>query len=90
MPGAYDTNRELLEAVSKNVQLRRADDYLARESERMRALDVEALRRQAAALAPDTAVWLAVGDKQKILPQLQQLGWDRIVELDKQGEPVGP
>jgi zinc protease len=88
LPGAYDTNRQLLEAVSRNVELRRADDYPATEGSRLRALDLDALRRQASALSPDAAVWLAVGDRQKILPQLQQLGWDRIVELDKQGEPI--
>jgi predicted Zn-dependent peptidase len=89
LPGAYDTNRELLEAMSKNVQLQRADDYPATEGTRLRALDLEALRHQAATFGPDAAVWLAVGDKQKILPQLQNLDWARIVELDKQGEPIG-
>ncbi|HSB96091.1 MAG TPA: pitrilysin family protein [Spongiibacteraceae bacterium] len=93
LPGAYETNKALLQAFSKNVQLQRPDNYLADESARLRALDLTLLQRQVAALSPSHAVWLAVGDKQKMLPQLmssqlQQLGWGDIVELDVEGVPL--
>jgi zinc protease len=90
LPGAYETNKALLQAFSKNVQLRRPDNYLADESTRLRALDVSRVQQQATVLSSNRAVWLAIGDKQKILPQLQQLGWGDIVELDKEGAPLTP
>jgi flagellar motor switch/type III secretory pathway protein FliN len=34
------------------------------------------------------AVYLVVGDKQKILPQLRALGWGNVVELDREGAPI--
>jgi hypothetical protein len=49
---------------------------------------LSALQRQAAALAPGAAVWLAIGDRRQLLPQLQQLNWGDVVELDKEGEPL--
>jgi len=100
LPGAYETNKALLQAFSKNVQLQRPDNYLADESARLRALDLALLQRQAAVLSPSHAVWLAIGDKQKMLPQLmssqlmssqlQQLDWGDIVELDAEGAPLEP
>ncbi len=90
LPGAYETNNAVLQAFSKNVRLQRPDDYLANESARLRALDLAAVQQQATVLAPTHAVWLVVGDKQKILPQLQQLGWGDIVELDVEGNVVEP
>ena len=90
LPGAYETNGNLLQAVSKMVQLQRPDDYLATERTRLQQLQLDALQRQAGALAPDAAVWLVVGDKRQVLPQLRQLNWGDIVELNKEGEPLAP
>ncbi len=90
LPGAYETNANLLQALSKVVQLQRPDDYLAAERTRLQRLQLDKLQQQSAALDPGAAIWLAVGDKRQILPQLQQLQWGDIVELNKDGEPVAP
>lgn len=88
LPGSYETNSDLLQALSKNLRLRRPDDYLAEESEKLRRLDLQTARQQAQLLKPANPVWLVVGDREKILPQLKALNWGDVVELDKDGEPI--
>ena len=88
LPGAYETNDDLLQALSKMVRLQLPDNYLRDESARLRALDLPLVRAQAKVLAPGGAVWLVVGDRARVLPQLQKLGWGEIVELDRDGERV--
>lgn len=89
LPGAYETNDDLLEALAKNLRLQRPENSLRDESQRLRQLDLVAVQRQAKVLAPNHVVWLVIGDRARILPQLRQLGWGNIVELDNQGETTG-
>lgn len=88
LPGAYETNAALLQAVAKNLRLQRADDYLAEDSLKLRGLDLATVRQQSKVLNPADAIFLVVGDKQKILPQLRELGWGPIVELNNEGALV--
>lgn len=89
LPGAYETNGDLLQALSKNLRLHRPDDALADEGRRLQALQLPQVQRQAAVFAPGAVVWLVVGDRAQILPQLRELGWGHIVELDKEGNVLG-
>lgn len=88
LPGAYETNSNILQAIAKNLRLQRPDNYLATENEKLMHLDLATVQPVTQLLKSTTAVWLVVGDKQKILPQLQALKWGEIIELDKNGEPI--
>jgi zinc protease len=88
LPGAYETNSALLQAMTKNLRLQRPDNYLAEDSAKLRALDINTVQRQSKILNPANAVFLVVGDKQKILPQLRALNWGAVVELDRDGNIV--
>jgi zinc protease len=88
LPGGYETNTALLQAQAKNLRLQRPDNYLAEDSDKLRALDVTAVQQQSKVLNIGNAVYLVVGDKQKILPQLRALGWGNVVELDREGAPL--
>jgi flagellar motor switch/type III secretory pathway protein FliN len=71
--------------MAKNLRLQRADNYLAEDSDKLRALDIATVQQQSKILNPANAIFLVVGDKQKILPQLRALGWGSVVELDRDG-----
>ncbi len=88
LPGAYETNGNLLQALEKNLRLQRPDNYLADESNKLQQLDLTTVQRDAEVLKPNDPVWLVVGDKGKILPQLQALGWGDVVELNKDGDAL--
>ncbi|MFT3931623.1 MAG: pitrilysin family protein [Spongiibacteraceae bacterium] len=88
LPGAYETNSGVLQAVAKNLRLQRPDNYLAEENEKLMQLDLTTVQGAAQHLKSNNAVWLVIGDKQKIWPQLQALKWGDIIELDKNGEPI--
>jgi zinc protease len=86
LPGAYETNSNLLQALEKNLRLQRPDNYLAEESKKLQQLDLQRVQQQAQVLKSTDLVWLVVGDKEKILPQLKALNWGDIVELNKEGD----
>jgi zinc protease len=86
LPGAYETNGNLLQALSKNLRLQRPDNYLADESKMLQQLDLAKVQQQAQLLKPNNPVWLVIGDKEKVLPQLKALGWGDVIELNKDGD----
>jgi len=88
LPGSYETNSDILQAVAKNLRLQRPDNYLAEESQKLQSLDLAATQQQAQLLKSQNNVWLVVGDKEKILPQLKALNWGEVIELDRNGDPV--
>jgi len=88
LPGTYETNGALLQALAKNIRLQRADNYLSEESALLQKLDLTTVQQQAHVLDIERAVWLVIGDRQKILPQLKLLNWGHIVELDRDGNPL--
>ncbi len=88
LPGSYETNNDILQAIAKNLRLRRSDNYLVEESRKLQALDLAATRQQAQLLKPQNIVWLVIGDREKILPQLKALNWGEVIELDKNGDPI--
>ena len=88
LPGTYETNGALLQALAKNIRLQRADNYLSEEGTLLQKLDLTTVQQQAHVLDIERAVWLVIGDRQKILPQLKLLNWGHIVELDRDGNPL--
>lgn len=74
--------------MRQNIRLQRPDNYLADESKKLQQLDLPTVQQDAQILKPDNAVWLVVGDKEKILPQLKALGWGDVMELSKDGDSL--
>ncbi|MDB6061153.1 MAG: peptidase domain protein [Verrucomicrobiaceae bacterium] len=87
LPGAYETNSALLQATAKNLRLQRGDNYLRDDSKNLSALTLAAVQQQSKVLKTD-AVFLIIGDKQKILPQLRALNWGPVIELDRDGTAI--
>lgn len=42
-----------------------------------------------ALIKPNNLQWFVVGDKEKILPGLKELGFDEVILVDTDGNPVG-
>ncbi|MEQ1640212.1 MAG: pitrilysin family protein [Novosphingobium sp.] len=75
LPNRYETNGQVLGALVSNQQLGRPDDYQATLPSRYRGLDAKALDAAAKAhLQPDGLVFIVVGDRKVVEPQLKGLG----------------
>ncbi len=75
LPNKFETNGQVLGAIVSNQQLGRPDDYYATLPTRYRAIDAAAINRAAGTyLGPDGLVFVVVGDRKLIEPQLRKLG----------------
>jgi zinc protease len=75
LPIRYETNGQVLGALVSNQQLGRPDDYQATLPSRYRAIDTKAIDEAARQnLQPDGLVYVVVGDRKSVEPQLKGLG----------------
>jgi predicted Zn-dependent peptidase len=73
LPGDFETGGALLAALERSANLGRPDDYLETLPARLAAIPDSAVA--AAPLPRDSElVWVVVGDKAAVLPQLEKLG----------------
>jgi zinc protease len=75
LPNRYETNGQLLGAIITNDRLGRAENYYATLPTRYRAVDAAAIDGAARQyLQPQGLVFVVVGDRRLVEPQLQGLG----------------
>ena len=91
LPNRFETNAQVLGAIVSNQQLGRPDDYYATLPTRYRAIDAAAINRAAGAyLTPDGLVFVVVGDRKLVEPQLRKLGLPiEIASPVDSGPPTG-
>lgn len=75
LPNRYETNVQVLGAIAVNERLGRPDDYYARLPDTYRKIDAAALDGAAKAyFQPEGLVFVVVGDRAKVEPQLKSIG----------------
>ena len=74
LPGEFETAGAVLTAIERNYVLDRPDDYQVTISRRYRALTLAEINAQVPALQPDGMIWVIVGDRKLVEPQLAKLG----------------
>jgi len=75
LPNRFETNNQVLGAIVANDRLGRPDDYYATLPVKYRAIDAKALDAAARTwLQPEGIVFVVVGDRQQVEPQLARLG----------------
>ena len=75
LPNRFETNAQVLGAIVSNQLLGRPDDYYATLPTRYRRIDAAAINQAAGTyLQPDGLVFVVVGDRKLIEPQLKKLG----------------
>ena len=91
LSGRWETNRAVGGSLNEIVKYDLDDDYYQTYGERMKNLgltDVQALSKQM--VQPSKLQWFVVGDKEKVLPGLQELGMDQIIMIDTDGNVLEP
>lgn len=75
LPGAYESSGAVLEALKTNARLGRPDNYQETYAGRLRALSRDELAAAARQyIDPGKLLWVIVGDRAVVEPQLKTLG----------------
>lgn len=91
LPGQWETNRSVRQSLTSVSKYGLPDDYYKTYESKVRALTLEDVRKVSKQLVdPAKLNWFAVGDKEKILEDLKKLGFDEIILIDADGNPLQP
>ncbi len=87
LAGRWETMEAVDSSVHEIVRFGLPDDYYQNYAARIRALDLSEVRQAAKELVhPDNLVWVIVGDRAKVEPELKQLGFAQVKLIDTEGK----
>ena len=89
LAGSWETIGSVSGSISEIVTYSLPDDYWATYTERIKGLEVPAVRASVDELIHlDRLIWVVVGDLAKIEPGIRELGLGEIRFIDPDGNPV--
>jgi zinc protease len=89
LPGRWETNADIVDALNEIISFGLPDDYwstYAADVNRLEVADVSAAASKH--IRPDDIAWVVVGDRAKIEPALEELGFDSIRLIDADGKSI--
>ena len=91
LPGQWETNGSVNGSIRNLVRYGLADDYYQKYDQNVRNLSLADLHKVSKEVVkPEAVNWFMVGDRAKIIDKLDQLGFDNIIEIDADGNPLVP
>lgn len=91
LPGQWETNAAVNNSVTNLVRYDLPDDYYQKYDQGVRNLSLDdVLSVSKKVVRPDAVNWFMVGDRAKIADKLDELGFDEIIEIDADGNPLKP
>lgn len=89
LPGSWETNGSVAGSINEIVTYGLPDDYFKKYDEAVRNMNLDNVHELSKQIVkPDQIDWFIVGDKAKILPGLQELGFDNIILVDGDGNEI--
>lgn len=89
LPGFWEENSTVLYSLDHMVQFSLPEDYYKTYNGKVKSLTLTDIQSLSHTLVkPSDLIWVVVGDKEKILPGLRQLGFQEIVFVDADGNPL--
>ena len=89
LSGSWETIGRVTGSIAEIVRFRLPEDYFKRYPEKVLALQLSDLGQAGKTVVqPDSLVWVVVGDRAKIEPGLQELGFGEIRLIDTDGKPI--
>ncbi|HSQ46270.1 MAG TPA: pitrilysin family protein, partial [Lutibacter sp.] len=89
LPGQWETNGAVNSSLYNLVKYNLPDDYYQKYDANVRSLSLNELQSVSKkAVKPNAVNWFMVGDKAKISDKLNELGFDNIIEIDADGNPI--
>ena len=89
LPGRWETAADVLGSINQIVRFRLPDDYWSVFADRLNSLGLpDVVQAAETYIQPNNLVWVVVGDRNKIEPDLLELGFDEIRLIDADGAPI--
>jgi len=89
LPGQWETNDAVNNSVYDLVKYDLPNDYYQKYDANVRNLSLSDLHKVSKKIVkPSDVNWFMVGDKEKIIGKLEALGFDDIIEIDADGNPI--
>jgi zinc protease len=89
LPGRWETNGSVGQAINEIVQFKLSPDYYSTYAGKVKALTVNNLNEAAAKVVqPDSLVWVIIGDREKIEKGIRELNIGEVRVIDADGNPV--
>ncbi|MGB5497430.1 MAG: insulinase family protein, partial [Maribacter sp.] len=89
LPGQWETNSAVNSSVANLVRFDLPDDYYQKYDQNVRNLSIADINKVSnTVVKPDAVNWFMVGDRAKIASKLDELGFDNIIEIDADGNPI--
>jgi predicted Zn-dependent peptidase len=89
LPGQWETNGAVNNSLYNLVKYNLPDDYYQTYDESVRGVSVEQVNKISREVVnPSKVNWFVVGDKEKIIEKLDNLGFEEIIEIDGDGNPT--
>ena len=89
LPGQWETNDAVNNSLYSMVKYDLPEDYYQKYDANVRNLSLNEVQGVSKKVVkPNEVNWFMVGDKEKISAKLGELGFDKIVEIDEDGNPV--
>lgn len=90
LPGRWETGNAVLADIVEVVQFNLPENYWDEYPEKMRSLSVRDVSRVAGEVVqPRKLVWVVVGDREVIEPEIREAGFTNIKQVDADGNLVG-
>ncbi len=87
LPGGWETNGAVLQALEEQVKYKRGDDYWNNYAGRLRSMTLSQINGAASSLIkPSQLVWLIVGDRTKIEKGIRELNLGELHFIDAEGK----
>ncbi|QCK15374.1 M16 family metallopeptidase [Mangrovivirga cuniculi] len=91
LPGQWETNSAVASSLVDQVVYGLPEDYYSTYGEKVKGVKVDKVNKLAKNLInKDQINWFIVGDKEKVMDKLVEIGFKEIIVLDKDGNPVKP
>ncbi len=91
LPGRWETNGAVSGSIEEIVKYGLPDDYFKTYDKNVRSLTLDDVRKVSKqVIDPGRLTWFVVGDKEKIMNGLKEVGFSEIVAIDPDGNPVQP
>ncbi len=91
LPGQWETNASVNASLVNLVKYDLPDDYYQKYDGNVRNLALkDVLEVSKKVVRPNAINWFMVGDRAKIADKLDELGFDAIIEIDADGNPLKP
>jgi zinc protease len=89
LPGRWETNDKVASSISEIVRFGLPEDYFKTYPDKVRALNLDQVSKAADEVVhPDQLIWVVVGDRSKVEPEIRELGWGDIQLMDADGNLI--